>query len=137
MIELAQLARIIDIEYHDLLAGETRLYHDKIRAHLVDGSFVDIWFSRKITGRFPYHWERRHIDGSIYRHDNFPDEAYLKLIRPTKVRLQLKYVCERSFWTDLKIIFLTFQALLRPQSAAVRDLGTGDFHRKGAEHAKQ
>jgi len=50
------------------------------------------------------------------------DDAYLKLIRPTKVRLQLKYVRERSFWTDLKIIFLTFQALLRPQSAAVRDL---------------
>jgi len=53
------------------------------------------------------------------------DEAYLKLIRPTKVRLQLKYVRERSLWTDLKIIFLTFQALLRPQSAAVRELRMG------------
>lgn len=73
MIELAELARIIDIEYHDLLAGATHIYHDKIRAHLVDGSFVDIWFSRKIKGRFSYHWERRHVDGTIYRHDNFPD----------------------------------------------------------------
>jgi lipopolysaccharide/colanic/teichoic acid biosynthesis glycosyltransferase len=53
------------------------------------------------------------------------DNAYLKFIRPTKLRLQLKYVRERSFWTDLKIIFLTFQALVRPQSAAVRELRVG------------
>jgi lipopolysaccharide/colanic/teichoic acid biosynthesis glycosyltransferase len=64
------------------------------------------------------------------------DEAYLKVIRPTKLRLQLKYVRERSFWTDLKIIFLTFQALLRPQSAAVKEIRTGNFHRRGAERAK-
>jgi lipopolysaccharide/colanic/teichoic acid biosynthesis glycosyltransferase len=49
----------------------------------------------------------------------------LKLIRRTKIRLQLKYVRERSFWTDLKIIFLTSQALLKPQSAAVKELRTG------------
>jgi len=95
MIELAQLARIIDVEYHDLLAGSSRIYHDKIRAHLLDGSFVDIWFSRKIPGRFSYHWERRHIDGTIYRHDNFPDFRWKEIssfpkhfheISQTKVR---------------------------------------------------
>ena len=51
-----------------------------------------------------------------------PDKAYMELIRPKKIALQLKYVRERSFWTDLKIIFLTLQALVRPQSAAVREL---------------
>lgn len=73
MIELSQLARIIDIEYHDVLAGACQIYHDKLRAHLIDGSFVDVWFSRRIPGRFSYHWERRHVDGTMYRHDNFPD----------------------------------------------------------------
>lgn len=53
------------------------------------------------------------------------DDAYFKLIRPTKISLQLKYIRERSFWTDLKIIFLTFQALVKPQSAAVRELRSG------------
>jgi hypothetical protein len=38
--------------------------------HLVDGSYLDVWFSRKFPGRYAYHWERRHVDGSIYRHDN-------------------------------------------------------------------
>lgn len=32
-----------------------------------------MWFSIKVAGRFSYHWERRHIDGTMYRHDNFPD----------------------------------------------------------------
>jgi hypothetical protein len=72
-MELVQLARIIDIEYRDIVVGACRIHHDKIRTHHLDGSFVDIWFSRKIPGRFSYHWERRQLDGSIYRHDNFPD----------------------------------------------------------------
>lgn len=40
---------------------------------------MDVWFSQKIPGRFSYHWERRHIDGSMYRHDNFPDIAWQRI----------------------------------------------------------
>ena len=47
---------------------------------MCDGSFVDIWFSQRIKGRFSYHWERRHLDGSIYRHDNFPDVNWKNVI---------------------------------------------------------
>ena len=75
MIELTKLKRIIDIEYSDIVS-DSNIYHDKIRVHLQDQSFVDIWFSRRIPGRFSYHWERRHIDGKIYRHDNFPDPRW-------------------------------------------------------------
>jgi len=49
---------------------------DKLRIHLKDGSFIDIWFSKKIEGRYAYHWERRHIDGKIYRHDNIPHKRW-------------------------------------------------------------
>ncbi len=76
MVELSQLTRILDIEYHDVLQGASQVYHDKIRAHMLDGSFIDIWFSKKIPGRFSYHWERRLLDGSLYRHDNFPDPRW-------------------------------------------------------------
>jgi Family of unknown function (DUF6516) len=76
MVELSQLAKIIDIEYHDIVQGASEVYHDKIRAHLLDGSFIDIWFSKKISGRFSYNWERRHLDGTIFRHDNFPDPRW-------------------------------------------------------------
>lgn len=77
MIDLTKIKRIIDIEHHDILADAgTDIYHDKIRAYILDGSVVDIWFSKKIPGRFSYHWERRHIDGRLYRHDNFPDPRW-------------------------------------------------------------
>ena len=42
------------------------------------------------------------------------DEAYEKLIRPEKLRLQVKYVKERNFWIDLKLIFQTlFRVFLK------------------------
>ncbi|MBA4424093.1 MAG: sugar transferase, partial [Syntrophus sp. (in: bacteria)] len=41
-----------------------------------------------------------------------PDKDYLEKIRPEKIRLQLKYVRERSFWADIKIIFLTLKTII-------------------------
>ena len=45
----------------------------KLRLVLSDSSHVDVWLSRKLKGRFGFHWERRHIDGCFYRYDNFPN----------------------------------------------------------------
>lgn len=67
-------------------------------------------------------------EASVLAGEVDPDGAYIKNIRPTKLRLQLKYIRERSFRVDLKLIFLTFQALVRPQSAAVRELRTALYN---------
>lgn len=72
MADLVVLKKIIDTEYADI-STDSIISRGKLRAFVDDGSFIDVWFSLKITGRFSYHWERRHIDGSMYRHDNFPD----------------------------------------------------------------
>ena len=41
----------------------------KLRLEIVDGAvLLDVYIS--ITGKYSYHWERRLVDGSIYRHDN-------------------------------------------------------------------
>ncbi len=42
-----------------------------------------------------------------------PDRVYLELIRPEKIRLQLKYVRERSFMLDIRIILLTLFKLMQ------------------------
>lgn len=47
-----------------------------------------------------------------------PDEAYMKLIHPEKMRLQLKYLHERSFLTDLRIILDTAGMLLRTRAGS-------------------
>ncbi|HEY4523542.1 MAG TPA: sugar transferase [Candidatus Paceibacterota bacterium] len=46
-------------------------------------------------------------EGEILKDSKDPDGDYLRLLRPEKIRLQLKYYHEMSLWTDLKIIYLT------------------------------
>ncbi len=41
-----------------------------------------------------------------------PDRDYLEKIRPEKIRLQLKYVREHSFWIDFKIMLMTLKVHL-------------------------
>ena len=43
--------------------------------------------------------------------DEEADRIYAEEIRPEKVRLQIKYVKEMSFWTDIKIILLTLRRI--------------------------
>jgi hypothetical protein len=31
-----------------------------------------VWFSLNLFGRYSYYWERKAIDGTVYRHDNAP-----------------------------------------------------------------
>jgi len=69
---LEQLRRIAEIEFAEIVVQSDRL-GSKLRILLTDTSFVDVWVSRKLSGRFGFHWERRHLDGHIYRYDNFPD----------------------------------------------------------------
>lgn len=47
----------------------------KLRIYLIEGTFLDIWFSSR-TGNYSYHWERKEIDGSVYRHDNAPHSRW-------------------------------------------------------------
>ena len=64
---------ILDARLHTTETGVVQ----KLRLHIVDGSFLDIWLST--SGRYSYHWEHRHISGRIYRHDNAPHEKWRKL----------------------------------------------------------
>jgi lipopolysaccharide/colanic/teichoic acid biosynthesis glycosyltransferase len=52
-------------------------------------------------------------EGAILTGSDDPDRMYLEKIRPEKIRLQLKYVRERSFVNDLKIIMSTLKTILR------------------------
>ncbi len=56
-------------------------------------------------------------EGAVLAGSPDPEKTYMERIRPEKIRLQLKYVRERSFLTDLKIIFLTLRAILAKEPA--------------------
>ena len=53
MINLSRIKRIVDIEYARIVVS-SEIFHDKLRIYITDGSFVDIWVSTKIPGRFSY-----------------------------------------------------------------------------------
>ena len=42
----------------------------KRRFFLAYVNIIDLFYS--VRGKFAYHWERRTVDGTIYRHDNAP-----------------------------------------------------------------
>ena len=43
-------------------------------------------------------------EGEILKGSLNPEKTYLEKIRPEKIRLQMEYVKNRSFWLDLKIL---------------------------------
>jgi hypothetical protein len=75
---LEQLRRIAEVEFADIVV-QTNFIGAKLRVLLTDASYVDVWASRKIGGRFGFHWERQHLDGTLYRYDNFPDTQWAQV----------------------------------------------------------
>lgn len=71
-VDVGQLCEIAEVEFADFVVETFVTDINELRIILKDGSFVDIWFSLKLSHRYSYHWERRAIDGTIYRHDNAP-----------------------------------------------------------------
>ncbi len=69
--DLSYLAQVAIREFTDIVVATT-IVRDKLRILLSDGSYIDFWWSSQISGRFAHHWERIHVDGTIYRHDNMP-----------------------------------------------------------------
>ncbi len=72
IVDTKKLKDIAEIEFNDIVVDVILIDLNGLRIILIDGSFIDVWFSLKLKGRYSYHWERQFIDGSIYRHDNAP-----------------------------------------------------------------
>ena len=46
-------------------------------------------------------------EGEILKGSPDPEKVYLEKIRPKKIKLQLKYIEDQSFWLDIKLILKT------------------------------
>lgn len=75
-VNIDRLREIAEVEFVDIVEHAYSPDLNQLRIVLVDGSFVDIWFSLKLKGRYSYHWERKALDGRIYRHDNAPHKRW-------------------------------------------------------------
>lgn len=52
-------------------------------------------------------------ENSLLSRATNPEQAYLDTILPAKLKYNLRYVQERSFWNDVRIIFTTLFLLVR------------------------
>ena len=71
MPDLHSLGRLAEQEFFDIVQSAATI-ENKLRITLIDGSYIDFWWSEEIQGRYAYHWQRSSVDGTIYRHDNIP-----------------------------------------------------------------
>ncbi len=76
LVDVERLREIAEVEFADIVVEAFVPDANELRVILTDGSFVDIWFSLKLADRYSYHWERRAVDGTIYRHDNAPHKRW-------------------------------------------------------------
>ena len=76
LIDIERLREIAEVEFAGIVIETFVPDINELRIILSDGSFVDVWFSLRLPGRYSYHWERRAIDGKIYRHDNAPHNRW-------------------------------------------------------------
>ena len=51
-------------------------------------------------------------EGELLRGSKDPEKTYMEKVRPEKIRLQLEYVREHSFWVDFKIVLMTLRKVL-------------------------
>lgn len=79
LVNISRLREIAEVEFSDVVVDTASSDLNELRIILIDGSFVDVWFSLKLEGRYSYHWERKAIDGTIYRHDNAPHKRWRKV----------------------------------------------------------
>ncbi len=74
----SQLSQLAIAKFADIVNG-TKIVEGKLRIILKDESYIDIWLSVKKEGAYAYHWERKDVDGTIYRYSNLPDKEAKKL----------------------------------------------------------
>jgi hypothetical protein len=101
LIDTRRLREIAEVEFSDIVLEALIPDENQLRILLKDGSFVDVWYSLKLSERYSYHWERRAIDGTIYRHDNAPHKRWqsveMNSLLTISVRFQRTFRISRRF----------------------------------------
>jgi Family of unknown function (DUF6516) len=76
LVDVERLREIAEVEFSDVVIEAVIPDANELRVFLTDSSFIDVWFSLKLQGRYSFHWKRRAVDGTIYRHDNAPHKNW-------------------------------------------------------------
>jgi len=76
LVDVKKLKEIAEVEFDEFVLDVEVTDINELRITLRENSFIEVWFSLKLEGRYSFHWERKAIDGTIYRHDNAPHKRW-------------------------------------------------------------
>jgi hypothetical protein len=76
MVDFKYIKTIIEIKFYDIITHVIMNEINELRIFLIDDTYIDLWYSLQIPGRYSYHWEREMKDKTIYRHDNVPHKNW-------------------------------------------------------------
>jgi hypothetical protein len=76
--DLIQLKKLAMLEFSDII-DSAFININKLRIFIKDGSFLEVFTSYVVQNRWAFHWERRNIDKTIYRHDNIPHKDWNRI----------------------------------------------------------
>lgn len=101
MIDIHKLKELVLAEFSGIVEQVLVTDITELRILLSDGSFVDVWYSPRQAHKYSYHWERQHLDGSIYRHDNAPHVRWSTIETfPKHFHKGAEHQVEASFLAD-------------------------------------
>ncbi len=98
-----QFAHIARIEFGAIIARTETIGRRagaplKLRLHVRDDTFIDVWLSPNHQ-RYSYHWEQRAKRGLLHRHDNAPDHPRIAT-HPKHFHNGDEYAVEESYIPD-------------------------------------
>lgn len=76
LVDVEKLKAIAEVEFDKVVLDVKVTDANELQITLRENSFIEVWFSLKLEGRYSFHWERKAIDGTIYRHDNAPHKRW-------------------------------------------------------------
>jgi lipopolysaccharide/colanic/teichoic acid biosynthesis glycosyltransferase len=102
-------------QFYNVLCGEMSLVGPRPKLPRYT-SIVDMPYRPGITGAATLAFRRE--EGMLSRvHPSHLDDYYSQHIRPLKTRMDVRYMCRATFWSDLRLIGATFLACLTPSPA--------------------
>lgn len=102
-------------QFYNVLCGEMSLVGPRPKLPRYTG-IVNMPYRPGITGAATLAFRRE--EGLLSRiHPNLLDDYYNQHIRPLKTRMDVRYMCRATFWSDLRLIGATFLACLTPSPA--------------------
>jgi hypothetical protein len=104
IFNFSEVSEMVINNYGNIVTDIVELEINSFRILLIDESYLHVWHSLKLEDKYSYHWERKGIDNTVYRHDNAPHLKWKKILTfPKHFHNRTEENVEESYISDVPI----------------------------------